>query len=165
MAAPTTEAQICTVIECFKSTTDLCNRWKTVYYCSDSYQVVHCPEHKQACYEAANLDRTIQRAGSLLQDTLYLFGEKTFASKFVEVTRNGGRLRVTLDTTRVFQTFPHDMVQSNQEKHMLLSLMTGRVTFGIFHDILCELLKSSLNPNTSFLNSERLNNRRHTCSN
>lgn len=164
MANPMENAPICTMKECFNSSTNLCGRCRIVYYCSKSCRVVHWPEHKDACYEAANIDRTVQRAGSLLQDMFYLFGEKTFASKFVEVTRNSGRLHVTLDTTRDFQIFPHHMVQSGQENHMLLALMTGRVTFGIFYDILCELLKSSLTPNTPFIIFERLNNRRHTYS-
>jgi hypothetical protein len=123
---------------------------------------MHWPEHKEGCYEA-NLDRTVQRAGSLLQEIFYLFAEKAFAAKVSKIARNNNRLLVTYEDTRDYQTFPHHRVQSKQEKQMLLALVVGspRVTLGMFYDILCQLLKSRLTPLIVSITFKRLINRRH----
>ena len=84
--------------------THQCGRCRSVSYCSTECQKAHYPAHKTNCYKV-NLDRTVHRAGKLLQQIFYLFREKMSTEDVQSITRSATRFVVYMDALQTSDRF------------------------------------------------------------
>lgn len=127
---------------CGKTASLKCGHCKASWYCDVSCQKAHWSEHKPACKEA-DLDRTIHRAGQLLQDVFFLFREQLFDESIESIEDTGDTLFLR-DRPRKPGTlipFPHHLVRDEKEKKMVLSTLVCHEPIGYFHDLFIQMLK------------------------
>jgi len=96
MTSGSDENQVCSSSGCNKLGTHQCGRCRNVSYCSTECQKAHYSAHKTNCYKV-NLDRTVHRAGNLLQQIFYLFREKMFTEDVQSITRSATRFTIHMD--------------------------------------------------------------------
>ncbi|KAF2255333.1 hypothetical protein BU26DRAFT_154018 [Trematosphaeria pertusa] len=129
---------------CGKTASLKCGHCKASWYCDVSCQKAHWSEHKPACKEA-DLDRTIHRAGQLLQDVFFLFREQLFDESIESIEDTGDTLFLR-DRPRKPGTlipFPHHLVRDEKEKKMVLSTLVCHEPIGYFHDLFIQMLKGT----------------------
>ena len=119
-----------------------CTRCKDVNYCNATCQRDHWSEHKKTC-NLVNLERTIQRAGALLQKLFFIWRENTM-SEVIEIHEKGAKC-IYFGWAKInhgkFKKLPDNTFDSEEQKKMVLSsgLCTEYVAY--FSNILSKMLK------------------------
>lgn len=90
------------------------------------------------------LDQYINRAGALLQDIFFIWAEKIFSRRIIQIERTETGLVLLQSGRGVFLKFPEHLVANEQEKKTVLS--TGMCTQAVAHfcDIIDEMIEGEL---------------------
>ncbi|KAF2120217.1 hypothetical protein BDV96DRAFT_642062 [Lophiotrema nucula] len=127
---------------CQKPAALKCGRCKFAWYCSAVCQRAHWKEHKSTCKEDST-ERTIYRAGDLLQQIFYVYCEKNFDRRITKLEDLGDRLIIHYapGISAPFVPFPKHLVSDDEQKAMMLSNFKCNDAVAYFYDLLVDLLQ------------------------